>query len=194
MENTRFADFPNIEKTPIDIEAMERSAKLNADPRVFWDLAEPHKERLYNFIHKSLSFSVESDDVFQETLLRGLRYFPSYHKEKSFSTWLFAIAHNEIRKHFKNSRRDMTLPLAEDLIVGAEQTDLHLVREAYRFAEGLKPKHKEIFFLFYDGGFSVAEISQVTGVREGNIKFILNRARQTLRKCFGEQDGRPRPV
>ena len=194
MENTRVAYFPNLEKNLNDAEAMERSAKLNADPRVFWDLAEPHKQKLYNFIQKSLSFSAESDDVFQETLLRGLRYFPSYHKEKSFSTWLFAIAHNEIRKHFKNSRRDMTLPRAEDLIVGAEQTDLHLVREVYRLAEGLKPKHKEIFFLFYDSGFSVAEISYVTGVREGNVKFILNRARLTLRKCFGEQDGRPRPV
>jgi RNA polymerase sigma-70 factor (ECF subfamily) len=185
MENTRFAYFPYIDKIHCDVEAMESSAKLNADPRVFWDLAEPHKQKLYNFIHKSMSFSTESDDVFQETLLRGLKYFPSYHKEKSFSTWLFAIAHNEIRKHFKNLHRDMPFPLEESLIRGAGQTNLHLVREVYRFADSLKPKHKEIFFLFYDSGFSIAEISRITGVREGNIKFILNRARNFLRDRLG---------
>ncbi len=185
MENTRFAYFPNIDKIHYDAEAMESSAKLNADPRVFWDFVEPHQRRLYNFIQKSMSFSTESDDVFQETLLRGLRYFASFHKEKSFSTWLFAIAHNEIRKHFKNLHRDMPLPLAESLIRGAEQTDLHLVREVYRFADSLKPKHKEIFFLFYDSGFNIAEISRITGVREGNVKFILNRARNSLRERLG---------
>lgn len=191
MENTRFANFTTIEKINFDTEAMERSAKLNADPRVFWDLAEPHKQRLYHFIVKSLSFSVESDDVFQETLLRGLRYFSSYHREKSFSTWLFAIAHNEIKKHFKDSRRDMPLPLAESLIVGDEHTNLHLVREVYRLAEVLKPKHKEIFYLFYDSGFSIAEISRITGVREGNVKFILNRARNSLRERLGANHGNP---
>jgi len=191
MENARFAYFPNIGKIHYDVEVMERSAKLNADPRVFWDLAEPHKQRLYNFIQKSMSFSTESDDVFQETLLRGLKYFPSYLREKSFSTWLFAIAHNEIRKHFKNSRRDIPLPLAESLIVGNEYTNIHLVREVYRLAGGLKPKHKEIFFLFYDSGFSIADISRITGVREGNVKFILNRARNSLRERLGANHGNP---
>ena len=74
MENARFAYFPNLEKILNDAEAMESFAKLNADPRVFWDLAEPHKQRLYNFIQKSMSFSTESDDVFQETLLRRIYY------------------------------------------------------------------------------------------------------------------------
>jgi RNA polymerase sigma-70 factor (ECF subfamily) len=190
MENTRIAYFLNLEKTLNDAEAMERSAKLNADPRVFWDLAEPHKQKLYNFIQKSLSFSAESDDVFQETLLRGWRYFPSYHAEKSFSTWLFAIAHNEIRRHFNNSHREMPFQLVESLIVADEQSNLHLIREVYRLAEGLKPKQREIFFLFYDSGFSVAEISHVTGVREGNVKFILNRARNSLRERLGANHGK----
>lgn len=191
MENTRVAYFPKIEKARIAAESMESSAKLNADPRVFWDLAEPHKQKLYNFIQKSMSFSTESDDVFQGTLLRGLRYFASYHREKSFSTWLFAIAHNEIRKHFKNLHRDIPLPLAESLVCGDEQTSLHLVHEVYRFADSLKPKHKEIFFLFYDSGFSIAEISRITGVREGNVKFILNRARNSLRERLGANHGNP---
>lgn len=185
MESARLAYFPNIDKIHYDAEAMESSAKLNADPRIFWDLAEPHQRRLYNFIQKSMSFSTESDDVYQETLLRGLRYFPSYDKGKSFSAWLFTIAHNEVKKHFKNSRREIPLSTVEGLHFRDERVNPDLVREVYRFADSLKPKHKEIFFLFYDSGFSIAEISRISGVREGNIKFILNRARNSLRERLG---------
>jgi RNA polymerase sigma-70 factor (ECF subfamily) len=192
MEDARAAYFHQSGISGIDSQAREGSEALSIDPDQFWELAEPHKGKLYNFIRKSLSFSEEADDVYQETLLRGLKYLRSYDEKKPFSVWLFAIAHNEIRKHVKNSRRDIPLPLEENLIVGAEPSDLHLVREVYRLAEGLKPKHKEIFFLFYDNGFSVSEISRITGVREGNVKFILNRARNTLRERMGDSHGRPR--
>ena len=170
---------------------MERSAELSADPSVFWELAGPYKQKLYNFIHKSLSFSEEADDVFQETLLRGLKYFHSYNKEKSFNTWLFAIAHNEVKKHFKNAQRRNSLPLEERLIARDERVRPDLVREVYRFADALNPNQKEVFFLFYDSGFSISEISGITGFREGNVKFILNRARQSLKERFGEENGKP---
>jgi len=191
MENTRLAYFQETRRPRIDAGAPERSAELSADPNVFWQLAGPHKQKLYNFIHKSLSFSEEADDVFQETLLRGLKYFHSYNKEKSFNTWLFAIAHNEVKKHFKDAQRRNSLPLEERLIVRDERVRPDLVREVYRFADELKPKHKEVFFLFYDSGFGVSEISRITGLREGNVKFILNRARQALKERFGDENGKP---
>ena len=191
MENTQRAHFQAIRRPQIYAGAMERPAELSIDQSVFWELAGPHKQKLYNFIHKSLSFSEEADDVFQETLLRGLKYFHSYNKEKSFNTWLFAIAHNEVKKHFKNAQRRNSLPLEERLIVTDERIPPDLVREVYRFADALKPKQKEVFFLFYDSGFSISEISGITGLRQGNVKFILNRARQALKERFGEDNGKP---
>lgn len=191
MENTRLAYFQEIRRRRSDGGATGRPAELSADPRVFWELTGPHKQKLYNFIHKSLSFSEEADDVFQETLLRGLKYFHSYNKEKSFNTWLFAIAHNEVKKHFKNAQRQNSLPWEERLIVRDERVRPDLVREVYRFADALQPKHKEVFFLFYDSGFNISEISRIMGLREGNVKFILNRARQALKERFGEENGKP---
>jgi RNA polymerase sigma-70 factor (ECF subfamily) len=186
MEQTRLVFLPSLHGTRAEDRAAERPAELSKDASVFWELAGPHKSKLYNFISKSLSFSEEADDVFQETLLRGLKYFESYRREQDFGAWIFAIAHNEVRKYFRNNRRGRSAPFEEGLIVHDEHVRQDLVSEVYRFAKGLKPKSREIFFLFYDSGFSVSEISRVTGVREGNVKFILNQARNLLRKCFGE--------
>jgi len=192
MEDARAAYLYETGVSGVGVQARDGSEALSIDPDRFWELAAPHKQKLYNFIHKSLSFSEEADDVYQETLLRGLKYLRSYDERKPFSAWLFAIAHNEVKKHFKNSHRCDPLPLAGELsVLRDESARPGLVREVYRFADVLKPRHKEIFFLFYDSGFSVAEISRITGVREGNVKFILNRARNILRKRLGADHGKP---
>jgi len=191
MEQTRAALFKLSGMPRSDAEATERPAELRADPDYFWELASPHKQKLYNFIHKALSFSEEADDVYQETLLRGLKYIRSYDEKKNFGSWLFAIAHNEVKKHLKNSRGRARFALAESLPAQDGSPRAALVREVYLFAEGLKPRHKEIFFLFYDSGFSIAEISHITGKRSGNVKFILNRARKVLRERLGASDEQP---
>ena len=190
METSRAAFLPKVGTVASNARTGERATELSASPEAFWELAGPHKQKLYNFIRKALSFSDSADDVFQETLLRGLKYFGSYDREKKFDTWLFAIAHNEVRKHARAVRWLNPLPLEESLAVTDERVDRALVREVYRMAQSLKPKPREIFFLFYDSGFSIAEISRITGVREGNVKFILNKARNTLKALLGGDDGK----
>ena len=62
----------------------------------------PIKKYLYNFIQKSLSFSQEADDIFQETLLKSFRYFNSFKQDKNFKTWIFTIAHNLMKDYFNS--------------------------------------------------------------------------------------------
>ena len=152
----------------------------------FWDLLEPCRQKLYNFIAKSLAFSPEADDVYQETVLRAFRYLASYRRDDDFAAWIFAIAHNEIRRYRKSTRRFVSGIDLEKVEAAPPSPDRDRAREVFRFAEGLKPRHKEVFLLFYDSGFKISEIARVTGLREGNIKFILNRARTALKSILGE--------
>ncbi len=165
------------------------STKENAAAERFWDLLAPVQRKVYNFIRKSLAFSADADDVFQESVLQAFRYFRTFRRGANFETWLFTIAHNEVRKHFKKASRT-AVPLAEATAAAPDSTRRDsLVREVYRFARLLDPRQREVFFLFYDSGFSVAEISGITGLGEGNIKFILNQARTNLKSIMGEKNG-----
>jgi RNA polymerase sigma-70 factor, ECF subfamily len=152
---------------------------------LFWDYLAPLKPKLYNFILKSLNFSQDADDVFQETVLHGFQYFRSFRRDKNFSAWIFSIAHNEIRNHFKKSRRHESLfdpETVADSVVGASD---RLVSEVFRFAARLKPREREIFFLYYESGFSISEISGISGLKEGHIKLLLFQARAGLKKIMG---------
>ena len=188
MENSR----PLIYNAERDFRAsyahMKREGESEALRIRFWDLLVPHKHKLYNFIQKSVNFSEDTDDIFQETVMRAFRYFYSYKKEKKFSTWIFSIAHNEVKKYFRKARKYVSAANI-DRLRSSEQDDSHeLVKEVYRFAERLKPKHRQVFFLFYYNGFSISEVSQITGIKEGTIKFMLNQARNNLRNILGEKN------
>jgi RNA polymerase sigma-70 factor (ECF subfamily) len=155
---------------------------------LFWQYLAPVNRKVYNFILKSVNFSQDADDVFQETVLKALRYFGTFRRDAKFETWLFSIAHNEVRNHFKKASKK---PVALEAFrpAPADTTrQRELVREVYQFAETLNPRQREVFFLFYDSGFSIREISDITGLREGNIKFILHQARRNLRMIMGEND------
>lgn len=155
-----------------------------ADKEFFLQLLAPIKKHLYNFIHKSLNFSHEADDLFQETLLKGFRYFHSFKRDKNFKTWIFTIAHNLVKDHFKSKQR-RSLELLEDANGIASGEDASIprdVREIYQVAATLNPRQREVFFLFYYNEFKIPEIVRITGLTTVNVKFILHQARKAVKE------------
>ena len=143
----------------------------------------PVKKHLYNFIRKSLNFSTEADDVFQETLLKGFRYFHSFNRSQSFKTWIFTIAHNLVKDAFTaKSKVKPPLSLEEAGEIAIVEDDG--VREIYAIAAALTPRQREVFFLYYYNEFKISEIMEITGLSRANIKFILHQARKSIKKTL----------
>ncbi|MCP4158332.1 MAG: sigma-70 family RNA polymerase sigma factor [bacterium] len=161
-----------------------RRRELSADD--FIALLEPIEDSLYNFILKSLNFSEDAKDVYQDAVMRGMKYLKSYNTELSFKTWIFTVANNQIRHHFKkNKNNPETL---EDNTVSKDIDDCadkERIEAIYRNAAKLKPKQREVFFLFYHNGVSINEIHEITGLKPGNIKFILNQSRESIKSDMG---------
>ena len=154
----------------------------------FQYLLNPIKENLYNFIFKALNFSEDADDVYQETILRAFKYRKSYHRQSPFKTWIFTIAHNEIKRYFNKHKKNqdkVDLEHHADMMDGSDSDNQTLVRDIYEVARQLTPNRRRVFFLFYDQRFSIREISEITGLKQGNIKFILNRSREKIKQQLG---------
>ncbi len=144
----------------------------------------PHKEKLYNFILKSVNYSPDADDLYQDTALKAFRYFSSYDKDKAFKPWIFRIASNTIRDYFRQHHPTLHLEHL-DVPDRADSRTEQDVREIYRLAGRLKPKHRHVFFLYYYNDFSVSEISDVTGLSVFSVKFILSQSRRAVRRHLG---------
>ncbi len=164
--------------------AMDQSeqAVLEREREAFWGLLAAQETKLFNFLHKASNYSAESSDLYQEVVLRAWKYFPSFDRDRSFPAWIFAIAHNEIRRHFKRRRQERAVipmaELAQEPAAAAADPGVALVLEA---ARRLPDRQREVFFLFYCNRFSVAEVAAICGLSQGNVKFILNRGREAVR-------------
>lgn len=143
------------------------------------------QKTLYNYIAKSLNFSEDAGDVYQESVTRAFRYLKSYKTElSSVKTWLFRIATNEIRRYYGKNREE-TLSLDSDSVPAPPSVQAESeVSKIFEAASGLSSTQRTVFFLFYDQEFSIREISEITGLKEGNIKTVLSHARGKIREVL----------
>lgn len=146
----------------------------------FLDYVSPLKEGLFSFILKTLNFSEDADDVFQDTLLRAFKYIYSFDRKRSFQTWIYAIGHNEIRQYFSRIK-NMEYTFDESFPGVSSGGNRKIVQDIYEIAYRLGDRQREVFFLFYDSGFSIREIAKITQLKIGHIKFLLHQARESIK-------------
>lgn len=161
-------------------DALEVKAEETAS---FWELLAVQEKKLFNFLHKALNFSEDSSDLYQEVVIRAWKYFPSFDRKRNFSAWIFAVAHNEIKKYFKKRKAyQSVIPLALLAVEPSAHADDPAVALIHGAAMRLPPRQREVFFLFYYNKFSIAEIAAICRLRQGNVKFILSRGREAVRQ------------
>ncbi len=166
------------------------------DARAFDALYDGHRRALWRFIRRSLPDAAATDDVFQECWSRVIAHRESYRPEARFATWLYRIAHNCCVDHWRRSGRksaretpdeDALLSAAGDPSAGPLEETLQ-GEAADRLAAALSqlPQDQRAAFLLYvEGGLSVAEIGEASGVNPETAKSRLRYAVSKLRKALG---------
>jgi len=163
----------------------EMAQTMADEKELFWELLADRQKKLFNFLHRALNFSEDSQDVYQEVVIRAWKYFPSFDRRQKFSTWIFTIAHNEIKKYFNQRKKEhKVIPLE---LLGTDPpapVGDPVVALIFGAARQLPLRQREVFFLFYYNKFSIAEIAAISGLRQGNVKFILSSGRETVRRAL----------
>ncbi len=75
------------------------------------DLMERHSTPVFHFLCRMVGNEADADDLAQETFVRVFKSCKSFRAEQNFSTWLFTIAANLARNHFRWRSRHPNLSL-----------------------------------------------------------------------------------
>ncbi len=79
---------------------------------VLWESITP---KLYGYLLNVVRDSRLADDFLQETWLKAITNLPRFQaRGVRFSAWLFAIARNVCREHWRKSLREVPLDLSEE--------------------------------------------------------------------------------
>jgi RNA polymerase sigma-70 factor (ECF subfamily) len=75
------------------------------------DLMERHAKPVFHFLCRMLGNEDDANDLAQETFVRVFKSRDSFRAEQRFSTWLFTIAANLARNHFRWRTRHPNISL-----------------------------------------------------------------------------------
>ncbi len=161
-----------------------------------------HKGGVYRYLLRHLRNAGTTDELFQDVWMNAIRARSSYVPTAKFTTWLYTLARHRLVDYWRvkgqavfvsidddneDAARTMveTLPAAtlEEPETRAESTELG---DALRDALAALPaEQRDAFLLQYEGGLSLAEIAQTTGVGTETVKSRLRYAVTKLREALG---------
>ena len=81
----------------------------------FTQLVTQHHREIYLYIWRLTRGSSETEDLFQDTFLRAYRGYVKLPEQANTRAWLFKIATNRCRNHFRSLRRHQEVGLHEVL-------------------------------------------------------------------------------
>lgn len=132
----------------------------------------------YSYLHNT----EDSEDVLQETLIKYITAAPVFENDAHAKAWLMRVAANISKNKIGSNKRRETDELNEEL-ASEEREDLRFVWEAVK---ALPPKQREVIHLFYQEGYSTAEIARILGRNESTVRSDLKRGREALKSVLKE--------
>ena len=164
------------------------------DARAFEELYARHRGGLFRYILRQVGFRAAADEVFQEVWMRIIAARERYRVEARFATFLYRVAHNCVMDHFRR-KPPLQLISFEDDAEQALQVPAPASERPDRIAQRrqsanrllralalLPDEQRNAFLLHEEGGLTLEEIGDVTGVGRETAKSRLRYALAKLRE------------
>jgi len=184
-----------IEYTPVSqAESMGEDRELvlaaKEDVEAFGRLYDKYYESIFRYIHHRTLDQTLTEDLTSNTFFAALRHMGKYRwKRIPFGAWLYRIATNEIRMHYRRQKlvaessiQDSSSAFSEGLEAMEEYALLH------QAIMKLKPIYQTAITLRFFEEKTIMEISQITGRKAGTVKSQIHRGIEQLRRIL-EQKG-----
>lgn len=172
---------------------------FSGDEKSFSQLVKKYLQPVYSFLYYFTQDRAVLDDLTQETFIKAWKNLRKFDQEKSFKTWIFAIAKNTAYDHFKKKK---TLPFANFMDeegknklenISDESIWPDEILERKDIAKELEKKlgeipedYRIILILHYKEDFSLQEISEILNKPYNTIKSSHKRGLEKFRKLLVE--------
>lgn len=133
----------------------------------------------YSYLHNM----EDAEDILQDTLIQYLKSGSEYNDEEHEKAWLLRVAINLSKNKIKYNKIRETDELMEGL-VSEEKEGLSFVWEAVK---SLPEKYASVVHLYYQEGYSTADIAGILNKKESTVRSDLKRARDKLKKILKEE-------
>lgn len=186
--------FPDAAAThslsPEDEADLIRAAQTN--PARFRPLYLQWVTPVYKYLLARLGDPLEAEDLTSQAFLAACEMLPRYNHRGRFAAWLFTIARNKARDHYRTAGRSARLEETEahgsdpDLLTQAIQSDE--IQRLERTIRALPEADLDLIRLRFTAGLTHSDIGAVLGKREDAVRKQLARLLARLQSQMEDDD------
>ncbi|MFT3909977.1 MAG: RNA polymerase sigma factor [Ferruginibacter sp.] len=140
-----------------------------------------YADNVYRFILKNLRHAEDAKDVVQASFEKMWLNRAQVDNEKCKS-YLFTIAYHQMIDHIRKNKRVNLKESFNEADRGTEKQHYNTKRILTEALNQLSETQRSLVMLKDYEGYSYAEIGQITGLNESQVKVYLHRARLQLRE------------
>ena len=133
-----------------------------------------------------------ADDLMQESYLRFLCATRPEGGEVNYRRYLFGIATNLLRDHWKRPRAGCIEDVPEQLLAARDElshidTQIDSQAKLDPAMARMRPRERQLLWLAHAEGYSHREIAEITGLSAAGIRLLLFRARRKIARLLRKQ-------
>lgn len=175
-----------------DEQLMLRAARGN--DRAFEELYNRHARRLQGFFARRLGSDADlAPDFMHDTFLRLYAARANYREGRGFKPWLYTIAYNLCKNHFRNQFTMVHSDRDEPAQEGDIELDLDadILHSALREVLSQLPQPYAILFsLHYEEELTIPQIAQIVALPEGTVKSRLHKTMTIIKKQLKQYESK----
>jgi RNA polymerase sigma-70 factor (ECF subfamily) len=146
-------------------------------------LFDKYYGKIFGYIYHCTLDTHAAEDLTSNVFLSAFRHLGRYKlRQIPFRAWLYRIATNEVRMHWRRQKRVKIVSLQSDnaeYVAEQSASDSMAAAEEYRLLYKalleLCLKYRTVIILRYFEGKAIAEICEITSKKEGTVKAQLHR-------------------
>ncbi len=160
------------------------------------DFAEKYRQyfpRVFAYVYGRVHNAQVAEDLASDIFERAFLKADSLRNDEAYSTWLFTIARNVVISYGRRQGRESVVDpdVLKAIAPGRESVegDILLREEIATIAQllrGFPQREQDIVALKFDAELSNAQIAQIMGLSEANVRVILFRTLRKLRELMKE--------
>lgn len=153
-------------------------------------LFERHHRKLYNFFLRLTNDGSLSEDMVQNVFERIIKYRKTFRGDALFRSWMYQIARNVRTDHYRLNKVKIDDEIEPTSLNLATRTSHELLekkerkKELERAIQKLKPEYREVLWLGWFEKMNYADVGEILGLTESNVKVRMHRAVKQLKKHF----------
>lgn len=145
------------------------------------NLVEKYSNMVLQIAYQHSFNKSDSEDITQEVFIKLVRNIDSLKDDNYIKAWLIRVTINLCKDYNKSYWNRNTSELDENL---KEDSDFCEVME---YVSKLKPKYRDVIYLYYYLGYKINEIAEILKMNENTVSSNLTRARKELKEIL--EDG-----